>query len=166
MEELHFAEGTPFETRMAHEESVGERVMAPEVAQLLRTAMVDVVENGTGRRMRGVLRRPDGTTLTVGGKTGTGVNLHRVFGPGGTIVASRIVNRTAAFVFFFKDRYYGVVTAYVPGAAADGFRFTSTLTTHLLRELAPVLEELARDGSGAAPVEATDRAGTLPVTSG
>jgi len=155
VEELHFAEGTPFETRMAHEESVGERVMAPEVARLLRAAMVDVVENGTGRRMSGVLRRPDGTALTVGGKTGTGVNLHRVFGPGGTIVASRSVNRTAAFVFFFKDRYYGVVTAYVPGAAADGFRFTSTLTTHLLRELAPVLEELVRDESGAAPVGAT-----------
>ncbi len=163
VEELHFAEGTPFETRMAREETVGERVMAPEVARVLRAAMVDVVENGTGRRMGSVLRRPDGTPLTVGGKTGTGENRHRVFGPGGTIVDSRSVNRTAAFVFFIEDRYHGVVTAYVPGAAADRFRFTSSLTTHLLRELAPVLEELARDGSGAAPVETTDRAGTLLV---
>lgn len=164
VEELHFAEGTPFETRMAREEAVGERVMAPEVARVLRAAMVDVVKNGTGRRMGGVLRRPDGTPLTVGGKTGTGENRHRVIGPGGRIVESRSVNRTAAFVFFIEDRYHGVVTAYVPGAAADRFRFTSALTTHLLRELAPVLEELARDGSGAARVGATNRVGTLLVT--
>lgn len=143
VEELHFARNTPFETRMALEETAGERVMAPEVAQALRAAMVDVVENGTGRRMAGVLRRLDGTPLTVGGKTGTGENRHRVFGAGGTIVDSQIVNRTAAFVFFIEDRYYGVVTAYVPGAAANDFQFTSTLTTQLLHELAPVLMELA-----------------------
>jgi len=129
--------------------------MAPEVAQVLREAMVDVVENGTGRRISGVLRRPDGTPLTIGGKTGTGDNRYRVFGPGGRIVESRSVNRTSAFVFFIEDRFYGVVTAYVPGAAADHFWFTSALTTQLLRELAPVLEELIEESSEARADEPT-----------
>ncbi len=155
VDELHFAQGTPFETRMARGVASGERVMAPEVAQVLREAMVDVVENGTGRRISGVLRRPDGTPLTIGGKTGTGDNRYRVFGPGGRIVESRSVNRTSAFVFFIEDRFYGVVTAYVPGAAADHFWFTSALTTQLLRELAPVLEELIEESSEARADEPT-----------
>lgn len=44
-----------------------------------------------------------------------------------------------------------MVTAYVPGVAADRFRFTSALTTHLLRELAPVLEELTQDPDARSP---------------
>lgn len=156
VEELHFAEGTPFETRMAVEDRAGERVMSSEVARALRAAMVDVVRNGTGRRIGGVLRRPDGTPLTVGGKTGTGDNRHRTFTADGRVVASRSVNRTAAFVFFLGDRYHGVVTAYVPGVEAAGFRFTGALTTQLLRELAPVLEDLAGDRAEAASLVTPD----------
>jgi membrane peptidoglycan carboxypeptidase len=143
--ELHFARGTPFETRMVREGSAGERVMAAEVAQVLREAMVDVVQNGTGRRMSGVLRAADGSPLPVGGKTGTGDNRYRVFAPGGALVESRAVNRTATFVFFIGDRYYGVVTAYVPGAAAATFGFTSALPTQILRELAPVIQALMQE---------------------
>lgn len=142
VEELRFAGDTPFETRMVREGATGERVMTLEVAQVLREAMVDVVANGTGRRVGGVLHNKDGSALTVGGKTGTGDNRYRVFGSGGRLVGSRSVNRTSAFVFFIGERYYGVVTAYVPAEAADDFRFTSSLATQLLRELAPVLEEL------------------------
>jgi cell division protein FtsI/penicillin-binding protein 2 len=117
-------------------------VMPVQVARVLREALVDVVENGTGRRISGVLRGPDGSSLTVGGKTGTGDNRFRVFAPGGRLVESRSVNRTSTFAFFIEDRYYGVVTAYAPGEAADRFWFTSALATQILRELAPVLEEL------------------------
>ena len=151
VEELHFAQGTPYETRMERVGDPGVRVMAPEVAEVLREALVDVVEEGTARRMRGVLRGPDGTPLTVGGKTGTGDNRYRVFGAGGALIESRSVNRTSTFVFFLDDRFYGVVSAYVPGADADRYWFTSALPTQILRELAPVIESLFTD-SPAEPV--------------
>ncbi|MEX1256637.1 MAG: transglycosylase domain-containing protein [Gemmatimonadota bacterium] len=145
LEELHFAEGTPFETRMLREGSEGERVMATEVAAILREAMVDVVEEGTARRMRGAIVGPDGVPLVVGGKTGTGDNRYRVFAPGGRLIESRSVNRTSTFVFFIGDRYYGVITAYVPGEDADRYWFTSALPTQILRALAPAVQGLMEE---------------------
>ena len=50
-----------------------------------------------------------------------------------------MVNRTATFVFIIGDRYYGTVTAFVPGAAAGGYRFTSALAVQVLKELSPQL---------------------------
>lgn len=145
VEELHFATGTPFETMMVREGRTGEQVTSVEVAQVLREAMTDVVENGTARRVAGAFRTPDGTLLTVGGKTGTGDNRYRTFSPGGRLLESRSVNRTSTFVFFIGDRFYGVVTAYVPGEDADDYTFTSALPSQILRELAPMVEELVRD---------------------
>lgn len=142
VEELHFAPGTPWETLMEREGLEGERVMDPAVAATLRGALVDVVEEGTGRRMRGQLQGPDGTPLSIGGKTGTGDNRYRVFGAGGRLLESRSVNRTSTFVFFLGDRYFGVVSAYVPGEEADRYHFTSALPTQVLRELAPELERM------------------------
>ncbi len=142
VEELHLAPGTPWETRMERRGVEGEQVMAPAVARALRDAMVDVVEEGTARRARGVIRDPDGTPQAIGGKTGTGDNRYRVFGSGGRLIESRSVNRTSTFVFFIGDRYYGVVSAYVPGAQADQYRFTSALPTQILRELGPAIEAL------------------------
>jgi membrane peptidoglycan carboxypeptidase len=148
VEELQFARGTPFETSMDRVGDPGEVVMVPEVATVLREALVDVVEEGTARRMRGVLRSPDGSPLTVGGKTGTGDNRYRVFGAGGRLIESRSVNRTSTFVFFIEDRFYGVVSAYVPGADADRYWFTSALPTQILRELSPVIEGLMAEPAG------------------
>lgn len=150
VEELHFGKDTPFETRMTRGGAVGERVMAPEVAGVLRDALVEAVEDGTGRRIAGVLRGPDGTSPAVGGKTGTGDNRVRVFGRDGRVVAARSLNRTASFVFLVEDRHYGVVTAYVPGEAAEGYRFTSALAIRLFQELVPVIGELI-SGPGAEP---------------
>jgi len=144
VEELHFAAETPFETRMARSAPVGEQVMAPEVARVLREAMVEVVELGTARRTRGAVRDPDGNFVPVGAKTGTGDNRFRVFAPGGRLVESRSVNRTSTLVFFVGDRYYGVITAYVPGEQADDYWFTSALPAQILRELGPVVGELLR----------------------
>jgi membrane peptidoglycan carboxypeptidase len=145
VEELHFARGTPYETRMERRGATGEQAMAPEVARVLREAMVDVVEHGTGRRTRGAVRTPDGEYLPVGAKTGTGDNRYRVFAPGGRLVESRSVNRTSTIVFFVGDRYYGVITAYVPGEQADAYRFTSALPAQILRELGPAIEGLIRE---------------------
>jgi membrane peptidoglycan carboxypeptidase len=138
--ELRFAQATPFETHFSKRRAEPERVLSEAVAAAVRSAMVDVVENGTGRRARGALVAPDGTRLVIGAKTGTGDNRFRVFGRGGALLESRVVNRTSTFVFFAGNRYFGVVVAYVPGEDAGRFDFTSALPAQVLKVLGPRLE--------------------------
>ena len=67
---------------------------------------------------------------------------------------SRAVSRTATFVFFIGDRYFGVITAYVPGQTAQNYHFTSALPVQILKNLAPDLnpyiDPLNAKGCGAA----------------
>jgi membrane peptidoglycan carboxypeptidase len=146
---LLFAEGTPFETRLARAPATGEQVMHPTVAAVLRQTLVDVVERGTGRRARGALLGVDGEPLVVGGKTGTGDNRFQVFGAGGRLLESRPVNRTATFAFLAGDRFFGVVTAYVPGREADEYRFTSALPAEILRRIGAILGPMPVRPAGA-----------------
>jgi hypothetical protein len=37
---------------------------------------------------------------------------------GGRLISQRVVDRTAIFVFFLGDRFFGTITAYVPGSVA------------------------------------------------
>lgn len=140
IERLRFAEGTPYHTVFEAESGAGERVMNPTVAGVLRGALAEVVEEGTGRRFRSALHWPDGTAVTVGGKTGSGDNRYETFTPGGHLRSSRVVNRTATFAFYIGDRYFGVITAAVDGPAAQEYRFTSALPIAVLKLLAPQLE--------------------------
>jgi len=153
IEQLHFAAATPYETVMRRADQQPERVMKPEVAAALKAALTDVVENGTARRVRGSFTLQDKTPLTIGGKTGTGDNRIDVFGAGGQLVRSRSVSRTATFVFFIGDRYFGVITAYVPGQTAQNYNFTSALPVQILKNLAPelnpYLDPLSARGCGA-----------------
>jgi len=137
---LHFAAGTPYETIFEPRPSMGERVMSREVARALRDALVEVVDNGTARRLRGVFVGADGKPLPVGGKTGSGDNRFKTFRRGGGVIASRAVNRTATFAFFIDDRYFGVVTAHVPGRDAAAYEFTSALPVTVLKMAAPMLQ--------------------------
>jgi len=91
-DELHFAAGTPYEVKLTAAPAAGERVWPPEVAATLKTALLDVVENGTGRRAKGAIRGPDGTALPIGGKTGTGDDRAKRFA-GGRLVSSTVLNR-------------------------------------------------------------------------
>jgi len=162
LEALHFAGGTPYETLLRRQPGEGERVLAPEVTQTLRRAMMDVVDQGTARRLRGVLLGPGGQPLVVGGKTGTGDNRVQAYGPRGVLVGSRVVNRTATFVFFIGDRHFGIVTAYVPGLAAEGYRFTSALPVTIVKTLAPLLTPVLGPAAAAACPEAAPRASAAP----
>ncbi len=139
VEELRFAEGTPFETHMALRPAEGERRLSADVATVMRTALYDVVESGTGRRVRGSLTDGEGQPLRVGGKTGTGDNRHRVYDDRGRLRRTVVMNRTATFVFIAGDRYFGVVTAHVQGPEAESYRFTSALPTQVLKVLGPRL---------------------------
>ena len=80
IEELRFAEGTPYETRFMRESPAVVPVLDPAVAAVLRTQLRDVVEQGTGRRAHHAVVLANGTPLVVGGKTGTGDNRFEPFG--------------------------------------------------------------------------------------
>ncbi len=61
------------------------------------------------------------------------------FGARGRLIGSRVMSRTAAFVFFIGDRYFGTVLAFVPGQKAAGYDFTSALAVQVLKDLEPYL---------------------------
>lgn len=143
VERLAFAVGTPFETHLARGRQFGDQVLRPEVAAVARGAMISVVDAGTARRLREVYRARDGRLLVLGGKTGTGDHRYRKIGPGGERLSERVMNRAATFVFFLGDRHFGVMTAFVPGPAAGGYDFTSSLPVRLVAELEPLLGPLA-----------------------
>ncbi|MFQ5757085.1 MAG: transglycosylase domain-containing protein [Acidiferrobacterales bacterium] len=145
---LRFGERTPYETVMASAPSTGEPVLAPEVAAMVRRAMIDAVEHGTARRARGALADGEGGTVAIGGKTGTGDHRYKIYSTGAQLLEARAVNRTATFVFFIGKRFYGVVTAHVPGARAAQYHFTSSLAVQLFRTLVPVLRPLIKRPAG------------------
>ena len=59
---------------------------------------------------------------------------------GGRLISSLALNRTATFVFYLGPNHFGTLTAYVPGRAADSFRFTSALPVQTLKGMAPILQ--------------------------
>ncbi|MGH9663014.1 MAG: glycosyl transferase family 51, partial [Bryobacteraceae bacterium] len=118
---LHFGEGSPTETILDAGTGPKGRVLAPEIASAVRQEMIGVVSEGTGQRAYHSLPLPDGTFVPVGGKTGTGDNRYDTFAPGRRLISSRVVNRTATFVFFIGDRFFGTVTAFVPGEVAGNY---------------------------------------------
>jgi membrane peptidoglycan carboxypeptidase len=150
LEHVRFAADTPYETEMVYRPDVSTRVMSTQVAATLRRALAGVVDTGTAIRARGVFLGPDGKPLPIGGKTGTGDNRFETFGAGHQLIDARLVDRTATFVFFLGDRLYGTVTAFVPGAQAASYHFTSSLAVLLLTKLAPELQALIERSTDAA----------------
>jgi hypothetical protein len=119
---------------------------------------------GTATRLRGAYRSSDGGLLPVGGKTGTGDNRLDRFGRGGRLISQRVVDRTATFVFFLGDRFFGTITAYVPGTIAGSYHFTSALAVQLLKALEPQLDPLLKSpASDAAPMPIS---AALPAVTG
>jgi membrane peptidoglycan carboxypeptidase len=145
LSQVHFGENTPYDTQLVRQPVNGERVLSMAVAAQLRGELNGVVAHGTGRRLAGGFSLPDGTVFRVGGKTGTGDNRFTTVGPRGR--TSRVVNRTATFVFTIGDRFFGTIVAVVPGAAAATYDFTSALPVHLLKHLGPTLQPLWRSSA-------------------
>ncbi len=142
IDQLHFGPGTPTETIAGRELPKGQRVIAPEIARLVRKELIGVVENGTAHRAHGAIVLSNGWTVPVGGKTGTGDNRRESSSASGHLIGSKVVSRTAAFVFDIGDRFYGAIIAYVPGQQASGYRFTSALAVQIFKDLAPQLKYL------------------------
>ncbi|KPZ13639.1 transglycosylase domain-containing protein [Pseudomonas syringae group genomosp. 3] len=139
IDSLHFAADTPYDTELTINPELGQRVLPSEVATAMREALSQVVDGGTAKRVQGTFKMQDGSVLAMGGKTGTGDNRIESIGAGGRILSSRAINRTATFVFYIGDSHFGALTAFVPGRAAEGFRFTSALPVQVLKGMAPIL---------------------------
>lgn len=148
IDSLHFAANTPYETRLLNDPDKGKRVMPSQVATALRGALSQVVDAGTAKRVSGSFKLADGTPLAMGGKTGTGDNRIEAIGAGGRVLSSKSINRTATFVFYIGDHHFGTLTAYVPGASAQAFKFTSALPVQVLKGMAPILMPYLQPGSG------------------
>jgi membrane peptidoglycan carboxypeptidase len=150
IQQLHFAVRTPFETIMDRKTSGGDRVMSPVLAHKIREEMLGVVAEGTGRRAFHSVVLSDGSFLQVGGKTGTGDNRIHIYARGGDEIGSKATSRTAAFVFFIGDRFFGTVVAFVPGEEAGSYKFTSALPVQVFTRLMAGIRPLF-DGQVAAP---------------
>jgi membrane peptidoglycan carboxypeptidase len=142
IEGLHFGANTPTETVLDRHSAPGQRVIAPEIAALVRQQLVGVVENGTARRAHGGIAMPDGRVIPVGGKTGTGDNRLESFSANGKVIGDKVVSRTATFVFMIGDKFYGTVVAFVPGSKAASYKFTSALAVQIFKDLTSELKPL------------------------
>lgn len=142
VEELQFAKDTPFEVNFKVKVAEPKQVLSPEIVRTVKLALADVVAHGTAQRVSKVYKDKDGSFLAIGGKTGTGDQRFEVYGAGGKLIESRAVNRTATFVFYIGDRFFGTIVAYVPGKDADKYKFTSGLPAQILKVLQPVFEPL------------------------
>lgn len=135
--DLRFGADTPYEALYEKTPDLDQRVMSVSEARALRGALGQVVARGTAERLNGAFRTEEGDTISLGGKTGSGDNRLHMFAHGGRLIATQAVNRTATFVFYLGDRYYGVLTASVSGPRAGDYTFTSALPLQVLKLLAP-----------------------------
>lgn len=172
---LEFAAGTPYHTVLERERPKAEQIYPPEVARVIRKALVNVVEQGTARRLKGAFPLPDGGFLAIGGKTGTGDHRYEVYAPNGTVLESKVMNRTATFAFFMGKDFFGVMTVFVPGEAAGEFKFTSGLAVQIVKAMEPALRPLVIAEPAPEPsweqwvaefeAETSPRSGSLPRVS-
>ncbi|MCA7900269.1 transglycosylase domain-containing protein [Burkholderia cepacia] len=145
---LDFAKGTPYETRFVRAAAQPQPVLSPEIVNVAHTLLRDVVLNGTARRLAGGFTLPDGKTLDVYGKTGTGDQRFNVYARGARLIESRKVNRSGTFVFVLGDRFFGVLTATAHEPYAARYDFTSAMAVQLLKSMAPALAPLIERPAG------------------
>jgi hypothetical protein len=139
-----------------------QRVMAPEIAKTLRQALIGVVMEGTATRLRGAYHAPNGTLLAVGGKTGTGDNRLDCFWPRRPVDLTARRRPHSHLCVLPGDRFFGTITAYVPGTLAGTYHFTSARAVQLLNALEPQLDPLLEEPAGeAAPMPITEASPAL-----
>ncbi len=139
IDRLRFGEGTPYETVFSRADTTSRRLLSVELCRTLKGSLLDIVEKGTAVRGYKAFPLKDGGYIPLGGKTGTGDQRFETFGKGGQLLESRTVNRTATFVFFLGDRFFGTLTAHVHGEEAKEYGFTSSLPVALLKLMGPSL---------------------------
>lgn len=159
IDRLRFGEGTPYETVFSRADTSSKRLLAPEICRTLKATLLDIVEKGTAVRGYKAFPLQGGGYIPLGGKTGTGDQRFETFGKGGQLLESRTVNRTATFVFFLGDRFFGTLTAHVHGEEAKNYGFTSSLPVALLKLMGPSLMPMLQ------PRETHGRPEDFPIAS-
>lgn len=154
IKQLHFAADTPYETMLARKPVTGKQVLEPAIAALMKETLLAVVHHGTARRLQEGFELSETDKLLLGGKTGTGDNRFITRNIKGHRIASRAVNRTATFVFFIGDNYFGTLTAFVPGQEAADFSFTSSLPVQVLKSMAPIIEPYLQEQADTSKAQA------------
>lgn len=155
--ELEFAKGTPYETHFTRASTTPPTALSPEIVDVVHGLLRDVVLGGTAKRLAAGMTFPNGQTLDVYGKTGTGDQRFNVFARGARLIESRKVNRSATFVFVIGDRFFGTLTAYAHEPYAARYTYTSALSVQLLKSLAPALQPLLDDDKHSAILSSTAR---------
>ncbi len=139
---IEFAAQTPYHSVLKRKRPVEEYIFPAEIAHIVKRALANVVEEGTARRLRGTFKRNDGSTMEIGGKTGTGDHRLEVYAANGTVIESKVMNRTATFAFYMGSRFFGVMTVFVPGEAAKDFHFTSAIAVQIIKNMESALRPL------------------------
>lgn len=163
MSRLRFAAGTPYETIMGPKKSSGTRLIPQAVARAVLPVLAEVVQHGTAVRLANAYKLGD-KQLVIGGKTGSGDNRFDTFGRGGGVISSRAVDRTATFVFYIQDRFFGVITVFVPGKEAGDYGFTSSLPVAILKLLEPDMLKLWPQPQISSPAKQTMLVSNAPKT--
>ena len=83
-----------------------------------------------------------GSSAEVFDETGTGDHRLEVYAANGTVIESKVMNRTATFAFYLGARFFGVMTVFVPGEAAGKFHFTSAIAVQIIKDMEPALRPL------------------------
>jgi hypothetical protein len=160
IDRMRFANGTPYETNFSRQDTTSKRLLSPEVCRTVKAALLDIVEKGTAVRGYRAFPLSEGDYIPLGGKTGTGDQRFETVSKSGQVLESRVVNRTATFVFFLGDRFFGTLTAHVHGDVAKEYGFTSSLPVQLLKMMRPSLMPLLL-----LPVEQRGRPEGFPMAS-
>jgi hypothetical protein len=131
-------------------------VLAPEIANIVRGLLHDVVQGGAAKRNASptAWHSPMAAPSKCLGRTGTDDQRFNVFARGARLIESRKVNRTGMFVFGIGDRFFGTLTANVHEPYAAPYDFRSALAVQMLKSLGPALSPLL-DDTGSAPVVAS-----------
>ena len=119
---------TPYQRQYRAIATPEERVMPTEVAKTLKSAMIDVVEEGTARRLKDAVKLSDGTALPVFGKTGTSDGLLET-NDGGL----KSQGRNGVFMFGVGDKFHGTLVVNVPGKYALKYKFTSAIAAQMVK---------------------------------
>ena len=137
IQRLHFAKHTPYETLMNLTPPAGAQIISPEIARVVKQALIDVVHQGTAVRLKDAVFGINGNPLIIGGKTGTGDHRYKTYDDDANLISSKVLNRSAVFVFFLGDYHFGAISAYVSGEDAADYEFSSSLPVAVLKRLLP-----------------------------
>lgn len=125
--DLKLAENTPYWKHYRPKPAQSRQAIDESTAALTRDALIGVVNFGTGRRMKDVIKLSDGTVLENGGKTGTD-NQDYAVEP----------KRTMTFVTLIGQKHYAVITAIIHDPKPNE-KPTSGLVVQLMKYMSPLL---------------------------